>query len=465
MIIGVLAKNFRSIGPGGVDIPLSPLTVLLGPNGSGKSNILRAVLMCAQHSEAELRHGGSLIFQPERPLLPQEGAEEQWHKLKLDEEMTLGLTMALDDLSLPPSARESLASAFPGGRSIRWTVATWHAGDLRLFGHEIAIGTERLAMVRAVRVGEQNWQVQAELRDHDPLDPARGDRMRLDAWAPGNFEVVGPKDDRPPEMAVLAATVARAHLLALAGHVFYLSNARGILPPSGRTEGTPTDVGPHGEHVIEMLSLLASKAQHAAQLEQIRHWCGRFGMLDVTAGFGGANRLVGHYRDPELACALPLHLASFGSSQVLALIVQVHAAAPGDTILVEEPETSLHPDAQLVLAELLAHAVSQRKVQVILSTHSETSLLGLQAPLQGGLIKEPDVAVYEVGKAAGGTYARPLDLVAKGRIAGPIPSFDSAAKRLYDLMAAAEEGPPPVASRPAPPAEKKGRRKPRRGAK
>ncbi len=34
-------KNFRSIAD--IDIPLSPLTVLVGPNGSGKSNVVDAL--------------------------------------------------------------------------------------------------------------------------------------------------------------------------------------------------------------------------------------------------------------------------------------------------------------------------------------------------------------------------------------------------------------------------------------
>lgn len=34
-------KNFRSVAD--IDIPLSPLTVLVGPNGSGKSNVVDAL--------------------------------------------------------------------------------------------------------------------------------------------------------------------------------------------------------------------------------------------------------------------------------------------------------------------------------------------------------------------------------------------------------------------------------------
>src|SRR5207302_392120 len=123
--------------------------------------------------------------------------------------------------------------------------------------------------------------------------------------------------------------------------------------------------------------------------------------------------------------------------QVLALIVQIFSAQRGSTIVIEEPETSLHPDAQLTLSELIATAVATQGLQVVLSTHSETMLMGLQAPLKSGLLKGEDIAVYQVSRTEG-TTATKLALIEKGRIVGPIPTFDDAAKRLFDEMASPE---------------------------
>ena len=48
-----------SFGPGGSDLPLEPLNVLIGPNGSGKSNLLQVLglLRTTAGGEDRLRNG------------------------------------------------------------------------------------------------------------------------------------------------------------------------------------------------------------------------------------------------------------------------------------------------------------------------------------------------------------------------------------------------------------------------
>jgi AAA15 family ATPase/GTPase len=93
-------------------------------------------------------------------------------------------------------------------------------------------------------------------------------------------------------------------------------------------------------------------------------------------------------------------------------------AAPGDLILIDEPEMNAHPDAQLVLAEILGLLVNS-SVNVILTTHSPyiidhiNNLLGASnVPLQKqdelakqfklqrkeAFLKSADVAGYLFGE-------------------------------------------------------------------
>ena len=67
----------------------------------------------------------------------------------------------------------------------------------------------------------------------------------------------------------------------------------------------------------------------------------------------------------------------FGVSQVLPLIAQCYYAPEGSILIFENPEAHLHPKAQSELADVFVDVVKNRKVQIILESHSEHLLLRL----------------------------------------------------------------------------------------
>jgi predicted ATPase len=68
----------------------------------------------------------------------------------------------------------------------------------------------------------------------------------------------------------------------------------------------------------------------------------------------------------------------FGVSQVLPVIVALLVAQPGQLVYIEQPEIHLHPRAQIALSEIFADAAN-RGVRVVVETHSELFLMGVQA--------------------------------------------------------------------------------------
>jgi predicted ATPase len=63
-------------------------------------------------------------------------------------------------------------------------------------------------------------------------------------------------------------------------------------------------------------------------------------------------------------------MASYGSKQILSVITQLFWSDPDSIVMIEEPEISRHPNAQILLAELFAEAVHEGK-QIIITAHSE----------------------------------------------------------------------------------------------
>ncbi len=83
----------------------------------------------------------------------------------------------------------------------------------------------------------------------------------------------------------------------------------------------------------------------------------------------------------------------FGFTYVLPIIVAVLAARPGDLLLIENPESHLHPQGQAQLGTLLACAAADG-VQLIVETHSDHLLNGIRVAVKEKQIKPEQVSVY-----------------------------------------------------------------------
>lgn len=80
----------------------------------------------------------------------------------------------------------------------------------------------------------------------------------------------------------------------------------------------------------------------------------------------------------------------FGVSQVLPVLVGLRAAEQGQLVFLEQPELHLHPRAQVEMAWIIADAV-KRGVQVVVETHSELILLGIQRLVAEGVLPAKEV--------------------------------------------------------------------------
>jgi predicted ATPase len=88
-----------------------------------------------------------------------------------------------------------------------------------------------------------------------------------------------------------------------------------------------------------------------------------------------------------------------GVSQVLPVIVAALYAQRGHIVIVEEPESHLHPLAQTVLADLFLSTSKKRGVQFIVETHSEHLFMRLQrrtaeATADGAVVSPTDIAMF-----------------------------------------------------------------------
>ena len=88
---------------------------------------------------------------------------------------------------------------------------------------------------------------------------------------------------------------------------------------------------------------------------------------------------------------------SDGTLRYLLLIAALLSPCPPDLMILNEPETSLHPDLLPPLARLIAQAA--RRAQIIVVSHA--------APLVSALAKHPQVQQIVLEKQLGETLVQP----------------------------------------------------------
>lgn len=83
----------------------------------------------------------------------------------------------------------------------------------------------------------------------------------------------------------------------------------------------------------------------------------------------------------------------YGVSYILSVIVTVLSAKPGSLIIIENPESHIHPSGQAALMHMIAIA-AKGGVQFIIETHSDHIVNGALVNSKKGIIDKGDIRIY-----------------------------------------------------------------------
>lgn len=109
-------------------------------------------------------------------------------------------------------------------------------------------------------------------------------------------------------------------------------------------------------------------------------------------------------------------------------------------LLIEEPETNLHPKLQSKIADMLVDALITFDIQFIIETHSEYFIRKLQYLVAKKEIKSKDVALYYLYEAdkvpEGEKQVKKLDILPDGSLSDDFGEgfFDEATKWKFELL-------------------------------
>ena len=427
-----------------LDLNLGRVTGLFGNNSSGKSSILQFLLLLKQTKNATDR-GLVLDFGGPEELVNMGGYRDVVHKQ--EEQLYIDWTMSW---RLP----EPLTVSYPKDVSLKSLTAS----NLQL---RCRIGMRESNL--AVRY--MNYEFADQVFSIEP-ENERSNRFFLQLNQDGEQRMVD--DPRSVRFGPLRQPV-KTHLFpdeartlfrqtslsdfeskyeALMDRIFYLGPLREHPQREYRWSGaSPTDVGARGERSVDAILAatsrretrrvsrppvtryqdrrLSSEARRRIRIPMwpfqavIAHKLHELGLIhsftirEIAPGSNLYHALVrANKQSPEMM----LTDVGFGVSQVLPALVLLYYVPSGSIVLMEQPEIHLHPSVQSGLADVMLEVADQRKIQIIVESHSEHLLRRMQRRAAEGRVNPSNMKLYFIRNDDGTARLNDLKLNRFGQI-------------------------------------------------
>lgn len=413
MLTQLYVANYKSIGDEGMRIQPRPLTILTGPNGAGKSSILEALCLLTQSvGNVGLRfdQGDYVRFSSPQSFL---------HMGDLSRLFQISLTIEGERTTerIDRSPGYFLGYRYEPNEIVQRTLM----GDQEIVSQNW--GMEEGGATRYTTRGN------VRLPGSVAVDPRA--ILHPNTFTPSNVLPRTPEDQRLTEKFALAQSIQREIVSFLTDNFYFISAFRGASKfyLDAQSGLDPKWVGTDGSMTNQILSKIFGSRMYNDEADRIAFWAEKFSLGGLKAGWRGGGRLKSDYVEPSLRSVIDTDLASHGSRQALTFITQIFWSKPGTTLVIEEPEISLHPESQTLLPMLFAEAAS-RGVQIMITTHSPFVILELWKPVSENKILARDIAVYHVEKGGNGSHAKSLALSPDGHLKEWIPSFSSTETKL-----------------------------------
>lgn len=207
-------------------------------------------------------------------------------------------------------------------------------------------------------------------------------------------------------------------------------------------EFTAHYIAEYGLEPIKLKSLQHAKSSSLSLLDTLDKW-----MAEISPGIRIRARLHPEMNSVSLGYAFehgsevtaefkPQNVG-FGLTFVLPVLVAILRAAPGDMLIIENPEAHLHPAGQAVLGHLCSLAAAGG-VQLFIESHSDHFLNGIRVAVKEGVIRNDRVSLFFLERGPGQAHeARVVSPVIdkSGRIdVWPAGFFDETDKQLEKLL-------------------------------
>ncbi len=324
-------QNYRSIKHAW--LKLDRMNVIVGPNGSGKSNLYRAIYLLASTASGRLARN-----------VAEEGGMSSvlWSGERSSDSKKVELSVKLDNLQYDLTFA-ALSAALGGGKD-------------SVFKNDVEILKEEIN----IRSGQKRTCILKRNKAAIYLIDAKGVKVDYTMRVPANESILfGIREPhRFPQLSAL-----RQEFLSWRFYHHFRTDKESPLRRPQLAVMTPRMAHDGSDFVSAIATIL--------------QWGDKNGLLNsLDDAFPGSDLAISEsasglrvlFKSADLRRAFQTHELSDGTLQYLCLLAALYSLDPPSVLVLNEPETSLHPDLSEPLARLLV-AASHRS-QVWITTHS-----------------------------------------------------------------------------------------------
>ena len=383
MITHIRMKNFKSWQDSG-NVGLAPLTGFFGTNSSGKSSLLQMLLLLKQ----TVRSKEVLFFGDGNSLVNLGNFREVIHGHKLADHLEFEFGC---ELTHPRSYYKIPEDGSPWEKTMDQFAID---SEIRVESGELVV--ERLMYSYAPG---RSAEIVCE-KGNASLRSWYGEKEKIELENCYGILLSGTTET---EKFLRKFSSAFEELFS---YVYYLGPARVHPKRHYHWAGDhPEDIGRWGDKVIDAL-LSARVDKRTIQREEkeipiedrISEWLREMNLaysfiLERTGPPSGKNYDV-RIQKREHGPKVTLADMGYGLSQFLPVLVLCYYVPVGSTLILEQPGIHLHPKVQSQLADLFIEVITERKLQILVESHSEHLLNRLQRRIAEEKISVDKTALY-----------------------------------------------------------------------
>lgn len=457
MIKNIQLKNFKSFKKAG-NIDIGKINVFVGPNSSGKSSFIQGLLLLKNAIQCVVDENYKGLEGDYRSLVYDKDTHNKLqYKMSFneDEQTKESIDKSIIEEDFPDISKEEIAKIkeyYEQIKLIDMSVTLRVADDsnnniLNTDGLEINTFevTTKCNLKVVIFIKDEQYRLKLNGIEIDDLDISNTCKFYFKM---NKKSFVGDSEKLKNEIFLTYSILEKLEstLINFSSKIIYMASLRTDFLRSeniGKDDKT-SRVGSRGQHTLSALMDIDRCCEKNCEIKykkaKIDYWLDEFDLGDkIEVKKMGTDKYSIMIRNKYLDIYSNILDVGIGTSQLLPLIIESVNSANDSFIIIEEPETHIHPKAQAKLSDLFVGCANDDNKKFIIETHSIFLVTQLQILIASGEIAAEDVKVYFFDQDEEGTNITNMILSKNGQFEDEWPSgfFDihyELGKKLFELM-------------------------------